>query len=42
VGYSLSDGLLCGVGTDGQPIRRTGLDMTDFVVVLVDEKESGF
>src|SRR5439155_8595132 len=26
----------------GQPIRRTGLDVTDFVIVLVDEKESGF
>src|SRR2546430_10234259 len=42
VRYSLSDSLLCGVGTDRQPIRRTGLDMTDFVVVLVNEEESGF
>src|SRR5436309_2596007 len=40
--YSLSDGLLCGVRTDGQPIGRTGLEMTDFVVVFVNEKESGF
>src|SRR5262249_27173961 len=42
VSYSLSDGLLCGIRADRQPIRRTGLDMTDFVVVLVNQEESGF